>query len=198
MSDILTLPKNKHLTIFDFDETLCNTNGLISRYDREKDVLDKLTPFEYSTWREQGEYDLNPRRWHLDFSDFRGFPKNGTVIAETINKLRDYLNDAHYVCVLVTGRDELSGPKEFLMQNYIDVNRMILMCTGDPNKTHAYESLVNTFEPSSITIYEDNPANIDQCENVCAKYRIPCASVLIGDGKINWNWKIKGAKNVKD
>ncbi len=65
------------------------------------------------------------------------------------------------------------------------------MCSGDPNKRMCYESLINTFLPSFITIFEDCEVYINQCEEIAAKYKVPCAGVLIKDGKIYWNWRNK-------
>ena len=185
------LPKNKHLVIFDFDETLCATNGKIQREDSRTGQTDFLTPGEYSSWREDGEYDLNPTRWTLNFSEFQGYPAKGEVIEQTFSKLRQYIEDPHYVVSLVTGRDELLGPHSFLRDNYINTENMILMCSGDPNKRMCYESLINTLNPHAITIYEDSVSYIKQCEEICAKYEIPCAGILIGDGSIRWDWRIQ-------
>ena len=187
----MNLPKNKHLVIFDFDETLCKTNGLVLRSDKQSDTKDLLTPAQYSDWRLTGEYNLDPSRWSFDFSDFTGYPSKGHPVEETMKKLRGYLSDPHYICALVTGRDELAGPKEFLMDHYIEVDNMILICSGDPNKSPSFESLINTFEPNAVTIYEDCLRSIEQCETVAAKYHIPCASVLVGDGSVRWDWRSK-------
>ena len=102
--------------------------------------------------------------------------------------------DDSYICALVTGRDELSGPREFLNNWYIDTNSMILLCSADPNKKPCFEGLINTLIPSAVTIYEDCSAYIIQCEAVCAKYKIPCASILVGDGSIRWDWRVKCQK----
>ncbi len=192
----MNLPKNKNLVIFDFDETLCKTNGLIKRIKTTHDgrtVEDFLTPGEYSSWRETGEYNLNPSHWDLDFKSFTGYPNEGTPISETFELLKSYLSQPSYVVALVTGRDELSGPYSFLADHDIAVDKMIFMCSGDPNKRMCFESLLNTLNPSSVLIYEDATAYIDQCREVCAKYNVPFDSRLIGDGKIRWDWKtIKG------
>ena len=188
----MNLPKNKPLVIFDFDETLCKTNGLIKRTKTGPDGQsseDFLTPGEYSAWRETGEYNLNPNSWHLDFKSFTGYPNEGTPIQETFELLVSYLEYSTYTVALVTGRDELSGPYSFLVDHKINVDKMIFMCSGDPNKRMCYESLINTLQPSSVLIYEDATAYIDQCNEVCEKYNIPFDSQLIGDGKIRWDWK---------
>ena len=188
----MNLPKDKKLVIFDFDETLCKTNGLIKRTKTSNDGhvdVDFLTPGEYSSWRETNEYNINPLSWELDFRSFTGYPNEGSPIPETFELLIEYLNSSEYVVALVTGRDELSGPYSFLVDHSIDVDKMIFMCSGDPNKRMCYESLINTLRPSSILIYEDATAYIDQCREICIKYNISFDSRLIGDGKIRWDWK---------
>ena len=194
----MELPKNKHLVIFDFDETLCKSNGRILRRYIPNDDIDFITPGEYSVWRETGEYELNPVEWELGFSAFTGYPEHGELITETAGKLYAYVKDPHYLVALVTGRDELEGPRNFITDNCgaLVSDAMIFLCSGDPNKRMCYESLINTLTPHAITIYEDSKASIYQCEEVCAKYKIPCATVLVKDGEIVWGWRsTKGEKN---
>ena len=59
-----------------------------------------------------------------------------------------------------------------------------------------YESLIATFEPRSVLIYEDGIAYINQCKEMCKKYNIPFSSILVGDGKIKWNWTTKRDNNA--
>jgi hypothetical protein len=181
--------QNKHLVIFDFDETLCKTNGKITctSITQPSVEMKHLTPSEYSEFRESGDY--NEQTHKLDFKDFIGYPKNGEPILPVLTCIFDALKSEHYLVALVTGRDELSGPKAWLNDNFVDTSKMILLCSGDPNKRMCYESLVNTYEPTNVTIYEDCKYYIAQCEEVCAKYQIPCASVLVLDGEIKWNWR---------
>ena len=185
----MKLPRRKHLVILDFDETLCQTNGVIRVRNVETDDTWDITPAEYVLWYES-EYQNQPSKFDLDFSEFQGFPEKGKPIEQTMNILRKYINDDVYVTCIVTGRDELSGPIQFLRGWGVPIEQMVFMCSGNPDKKSCYESLFNTFYPNSVTIYEDCKTHIHQCEVVCAKYKIPCASVLIEDGQINWSWKI--------
>ena len=186
------IQQNKKIAIFDFDETLCATNGLVKRVDRLKPPdksLTLMTPGEYSDWRETGEYEEDPKRWLLDFTDFSGYPKNGTVIEETFHDLKKYLSlTEEYIVILVTGRDELIGPKKFLQDQGIDTSSIYFYCSGSPNKKMCYESLIVTFSPSSIVIYEDGLSYIRQCSDMCDLHNVEFKSVLVGDGKIKWNW----------
>ena len=179
--------QNKHLVIFDFDETLCKTYGKVVCTNTETREKQYLTPGEYSDFRELGDYD--DKKYDLNFSDFVGYPDKGEVILPVMNKLFEALRSEQYLVALVTGRDELSGPKAWLGDNYVDTSKMLLLCSGDPNKRMCYESLINTYEPSDVTIYEDCVYYIAQCEEVCAKYQIPCASILVKDAEIQWNWR---------
>jgi hypothetical protein len=195
----MNLPKNKHLVIFDFDETLCSSFGLVRRKNYKTAVEDLLTPGEYSEWRESGEYDSDPTNWDLNFSDFTGYPEKGKAIIDTLCRLREYLKDDSYISAIVTGRDELAGPKKWLEKHSIRTEKLILMCSGDPNKRPCYESLINTFLPAVVTIYEDCTVYIEQCEEVCAKYEIPCASVLVDTSTICWGWRsLQPKKEGKD
>lgn len=183
--------QNKHLVIFDFDETLCKTHGKVVCTDLETSEKQYLTPSEYSDFRELGDYD--DKKHDLNFSDFIGYPDKGEAILPVINKLFEALRSEQYLVALVTGRDELSGPKAWLGDNYVDTSKMLLLCSGDPNKRMCYESLINTYEPTDVTVYEDCTYYIAQCEEVCAKYQIPCASILVKDGEIHWNWRRNGS-----
>ena len=185
----MNLPKNKNLIIFDFDETLCTTNGTVKRYNHTTEITDLITPGEYSGWRASGDYDNNPSNWDLDFSDFMGFPENGIPIKDTISILRERISEDDCLIALVTGRDELEGPKQFLQSSYINTDQMILLCSGNPDKKPCFEGLISTLEPKTVTIYEDCVEYIVQCEEVCAKYKIPCAAILVTNGEIDWNWR---------
>ena len=81
--------------------------------------------------------------------------------------------------MLVTGRDELSGPRAWLLAQGVDVDKMIIMCSGDPNKRMCYESVINTLQPEQITIYEDTQVYIDQCREVCKKYGVTFDAKII-------------------
>jgi hypothetical protein len=187
----MNLPKNKRLIIFDFDETLCKTNGLIGRTNHDTGTIDLLTPGEYSKWRASGEYCLNPQTWDLDFKSFTGYPNEGEIIKPTMQILGQTLLCQDSVVALVTGRDELAGPKQWLETCMISTDQMILMCSGDPNKRMCYESLINTLSPSSVAIYEDGASYIKQCYEVCTKYNVPMVAHLIKDGQLKKNWRIK-------
>jgi len=177
----MSLPKNKILVIFDFDETLCKTNGLVYISDKLKNKVIAMSPGQYSDWRELDEYEQNPLRWDMDFSEFTGYPKKGIAIDEIIKKLIDYIETKNVIVAIVTGRDELLGPKSWL-EKYIgneNLNKVILMCSGDPNKRMCYESLINTLEPVRIKIYEDSIYCINQCKEVCQKYNLNLISTLV-------------------
>ena len=98
-----------------------------------------------------------------------------------MNKLRIDLSAPDCQVALVTGRDDLIGPKEWLVQEGIDTNRMILMCSGNPNKKYCYESLMVNLEPITVELYEDGRVYVMQCIEICQKYDIPCDAYLITD-----------------
>jgi len=168
----LNLPKEKHVHIFDFDETLCKTNASITIKDKKYGVDIIMHPTNYPGWREEGHVEKHPGRYELDFSQFQGYPVYGEPIDKTVLLLKVLLTSDEDVCVLITGRDELSGPRAWLLNHGIDVDKMILMCSGNPNKRMCYESAINTLRPKKIYLYEDTPLYIDQCKEVCEKYEI--------------------------
>ena len=168
----MILPKQKAVHIFDFDETLCKSNGLVKITDVYDNTEMFLTATEYSDWREEGHIEDFPGRYAMDFSQFTGYPLRGQPISGTITLLKILLTSDEDLCVLVTGRDELSGHRAWMLNNEIDVDKMILLCSGNPNKRMSYESVINTLQPSSITVYEDSLPAIRQCEEVCKKYEV--------------------------
>ena len=176
----MNLPKNKVVHIFDFDETLCKTNAKIRIKDLEQNISFDLHPTDYPAWREEGWPERYPERYNMDFSNFQGYPIYGKPIDGTIRLLKVLLTSEEDLCVIATGRDELSGPRAWLLNHGIDVDKMILMCSGDPNKRMCYESIINTLQPKEIIIYEDSQIYIDQCQEVCTKYEIKFDSRLIG------------------
>ena len=178
---MLNLPKNKHVHIFDFDDTLCKTNGLVKITDDECGVSFFLEAEEYPGWRLNGPGNSDLSRYSLDFSEFRGYPTKGVSIKSSVLLLRTLLLSDEDLCVMVTGRDELSGPKAWLRNHSVDVDKMILMCSGDPNKRMCYESVITTLEPNNITLYEDCQIYVDQCEEVCKKYGISFTYRLINE-----------------
>ena len=104
-----------------------------------------------------------------------------TAIVNLRFSLNVDLTSEEDLCVLVTGRDELSGPRAWLLNNEVDVDKMILMCSGDPNKRMCYESVINTTQPKKVTLYEDTKLYIDQCEEICKKYEVSFTYNLINE-----------------
>ena len=181
--------QDKHLVIFDFDETICITNEKVNITNTEKEKTVSLTPTEYSCWRATKEYEKNPDIWKMDFSAFRGYPKNGVPNEKVINDLRFYADKNHYIVALVTGRDNLSGPKQFMKDYYVPVNKMLLTCSGSPNKRNCFRSLIETFEPKHVTIYEDAVQYIYQCLEICNDYEVAFSGVLVKDDKLIYDWR---------
>jgi len=169
----MKLPKEKHVHIFDFDNTLCKSNGMVKIFDTEFGHDFYFTATEYSDWREERYVERFPDRYEMDFTEFTGYPLNGVAIQGTMTLLKVLLLSEEDLCVLVTGRDELSGPRAWLLNNEIDVDKMILICSGNPDKRMSYESVINTLQPSAITVYEDSLPAINQCKEVCTKYHVP-------------------------
>ncbi len=168
----MKLSQGKHVHIFDFDETLCKTNAYVCIVDKESSTQTYMHPTDYPEWRAEKWIERYPDRFEMDFSDFQGYPTKGSPISGTLTLLKVLLTSEEDVCVLVTGRDELSGPRAWLLNHAVDVDRMILMCSGNPNKRMCYESVINTLQPRRITIYEDASIYVNQCEEVCQKYEI--------------------------
>jgi len=177
------------LTIFDFDETICANDGAVRIVDKSKDIEFYLTATEYSDWREKDLYDAN--KHEMDFSEFIGYPKNGKPISPVCHWFIDYCFRPEVQVAVATGRDELSGPKEWMKDNNLPTTGVAFACSGDPNKTYMYEGLVNTYEPSEIVIFEDAPAYIELCKKVAKKYNIPIKAWLMKLGRLELYCDIK-------
>lgn len=184
---------DKHLVIFDFDETLCKTNATITAVEKSTTNSFTIDSTKYADWRKK--YPDAHNDFDIDFSQFQRYPEKGELIEPIANKLKQYASNDNYIISLVTGRDNLAGPKQFLSDNYIPINKMFLMCSGDPNKKNCYRSLINTFEPEHVTIYEDSLVYIHQCFDVCARFKVHFSAVLVVDGKPIYDWRNYDQKN---
>ena len=169
---------NKSLAIYDFDHTLCHSKGLVHVRNRETDEVESMTAQEYTDFRNENDEEVMIK-YDFDFSDFQGKPKQGVPITWTFNKLIRDLNDETCTVALVTGRDELKGPKEWLENQGIDTSKMILMCSGNPDKSFCYESLLINVKPNNVEIYEDGIPFVNQCIEVCTKYGITCEAYIV-------------------
>jgi len=59
----LNLPKNKHVHVFDFDETLCQTNAKIGIKDLEQGIEFLMHPTDYPDWALEGWLKKFPKRY---------------------------------------------------------------------------------------------------------------------------------------
>ena len=59
----MNLPKEKHVHIFDFDNTLCKSNGMVKIFDTEFGHDFYFTATEYSDWREERYVERFPDRY---------------------------------------------------------------------------------------------------------------------------------------
>ena len=181
---------DKHLIIFDFDETIChNPDAKVYIGNKKTSEMIEMTPTDYSEWRATGEYEKDPDKWDMDFKEYRSYPHGGKPITKIVEKLKHYSSHDHYIVALVTGRDNLAGPKQWMNDFYIPVKNMTLMCCGNPDKRNCYRSLINTFGPMHVTIYEDSIECIKQCEEICEIFNIPFSGVLVENEKTSINWR---------
>ncbi len=174
------MQNNKRLAIYDFDHTLCHSDGRVRLLNKKtKEVIKEITAAEYTEIQENGQWNENEEEF--DFDDFRGKPKNGRPIEWTMKMLRRDIADPKCIVSLITGRDELSGPKQWLKDNGIDTTQIFLMCSGNPDKRPCYESVINSWEPDFIELYEDGMVYIHQCIEVCNKYSVGIDAYHITD-----------------
>ena len=171
--------QKRKLAIYDFDNTLCMTSAQVHCEDKKAGTKFSMNARSYTEWRETDDYNSDPHRYELDFSEFQGYPTNCSKNFDIIKFLKNDILDPYTVPALVTGRDELSGPKLWLKDNNIKTEAMFLLCSADPNKKPCYESLINTFNPDEVIIYEDGFCYINQCREVCNKYNLPLSAIHI-------------------
>jgi hypothetical protein len=188
--------KNKTLAIYDFDNTLCFSDGVIRITDLHNETNFSMTLSEFDDWREKG-YWKQSNRFILNFDDFSCYPINGKL-HHSISRflIRDLANKST-IPALVTGRSELSHPKQWLKDNDIRTEAMVLMCAGGPDKRPCYESLICTFEPSEVIIYEDSFEYIDQLKEVCKKYNLNMMAthILNKENSKVYNFKLMDGNN---
>ena len=64
---------DKHLVIFDFDETLCKTNAKITATRKSDGKQLIINATEYPAWRKQ--YPDAHNDFDIDFSEFQRYPE---------------------------------------------------------------------------------------------------------------------------
>ena len=169
---------NKALAIYDFDHTLCHSDGRVQVKDIQEERYFSMSAQEYTDFRNDNDSRVMSN-YEFDFSDFRGRPKTGRPITWTFNRLIRDINDDSCTVALVTGRDELVGPETWLQEHGIDTKQMILMCSGNPDKSFCYESLLMNVKPENVEIYEDGMPYVNQCIEVCQKYGVTCEAYIV-------------------
>ena len=167
------------LYIFDFDRTLCHCKGKVYITDTTTNECFTLTPTEYADWREEAHHENYPGRFELDFRDFDGYPTNGMPILDTFRRLKKALKSKRTTVAIVTGRGETKGPKDWLKDQGINVNKMVFLASNGPDKRPCYDSLFNTYTTKQVYIFEDAQCYIDQCLEMCEKHSLNLISYLI-------------------
>ncbi len=150
----------KRLVMFDFDETLAQTEEVTLVREKETDrIIDHL--------RGQSEfdnYDINEKKHYFDFSEFLQVSRFAEPIDATVNLMKEYLADSATKVVILTARQQRSTPaiEKYLQGLGVDTEELTLYgCDGSKNKYNFLTRIIETFKPKrEVIVFEDSVNNI--------------------------------------
>lgn len=163
--------KWKKLVMFDFDDTLAETEEVTLVKDKETGrVVDHL-----HGQAEFDRYNLDEDNHYYDFSEFLTVSKYATPINETLDLMRDFLLDKDVKVIVLTARQEQAREsiRTFLDNQGINSDRVAVFgSNGSKNKKDYLTKLIKRFNISrSVLVFEDNVNNI--CDLLQLEYDFP-------------------------
>jgi hypothetical protein len=164
ISKLPTLREGK-LRVFDFDDTLVQTDAMIYVIKKNTGRKLALTPGQYATYT-QDEDDM------IDFSEFDSEIKSGKELKQYTAILRRVLNQpgTDRKAVVLTARGNGEVVKDFLAKIGIPNIEVIAVGSSDPQKKAQWiESQINQgFD--DIYFLDDSPKNIQAVDALKSKY----------------------------
>jgi hypothetical protein len=164
---------NKHITIFDVDDTLIVTKSKIKVFNPKTGFSAELTPQEFNEF-ERWEHD------ELDFSDFRDLEilKAGRIIEWVFNILRRTIAKGSPVGI-ITARDNAKLIHDFLSYHKVYIDPAYIFAINDPNsgfsgniaerKRQAFLKLISQgFR--SFNFFDDDKENINIAKKLAKEY----------------------------
>ena len=160
----------KKLVMYDFDDTLAQTEEVTLVRDKKSDrIVDHL-----SGQKEFDEYKLN-KKHYFDFSEFKQVSRHAQPIGQTLKLLSDFLRTRETKTIILTARQSDSAPaiKKYLKSLGIDTKSLqVYGCDGAKNKAVYLKTLIKKFGiTDSVLVFEDSLSNI--ANMVRLEYEMP-------------------------
>lgn len=148
------------LYIFDFDDTLANTNSHV-RVIRKNGAVDRLDSRQFASYRPiPGD--------ELDFTEFT--EASGTLIDDTVDELESAITE-HGVgnVYIVTARSESRPVEQFLQSMGVSVPAVVATAGSEGKATWLTKQLeLNNY--TSVYVYEDCRKNITMLKDIVEAY----------------------------
>ena len=118
---------NKHITVFDLDDTLIITKSKIRVTNPKTGFAIELTPQQFNEF-ERREHD------EMDFSDFKNLEilKAGRIIEWVFNILKRTVSKGDPVGI-ITARDDAKLVYDFLSYHKVRIDPSYIFAINDPN-----------------------------------------------------------------
>lgn len=164
---------NKHITIFDVDDTLIVTKSKIKVFNPKTGYSAELTPQEFNEFKKREDDEL-------DFSDFRNLEilKAGRIIEWVFKILRRTIAKGNPVGI-ITARDSSKLIHDFLSYHKVHINPSYIFAINDPKsdfsgniaerKKQAFLKLMQQgFR--SFNFFDDDKENIKIAKSLAKEY----------------------------
>lgn len=155
---------NKHITVFDVDETLVVTKSKIRIQNHSTGFYAELAPYEFNNFNQQANDEI-------DFSDFRCLDilKDGSIIEWVFAILKKTIFNGNDVAI-ITARDDAKLIYDFLSHHNLKINPSYIFAVNDPlsefsgsiaqRKRGAFIKLIEKGY-DKFTFFDDDEKNID-------------------------------------
>lgn len=157
------------MDVFDVDNTLVITSGMIDVTDHKNGINFRLSPEEFDNYQFFSYHTL-------DFSEFDDIQilKSGTIIERSFSMIKSSIEMRKAVGI-VTARNNEEVVREFLLDHQIDINPDFIFGVNNPKygwigsnahkKKMAFNSLI-TMGFSKFNFFDDRKANLDSVKSI--------------------------------
>jgi 8-oxo-dGTP pyrophosphatase MutT (NUDIX family) len=167
------------LVVFDFDDTLISCNSKVRVFNTAGGPPEMLTATQFKHFK--------PRSYHvIDFDEFEKYPSRPRRIHSTFKDLIKYLNDPRARVVIVSARENTESIRQCLEDFGIDtklIHSIHGLGTSKPGSKAAKLRTLLDNDVTHVTIYEDQPRNIEEMSTLCTQVGLPCSAYLVPESK---------------
>lgn len=175
------------ITIFDLDDTLVQTDALITVTNRQTGITSRINAKQFN------KFGRDDSKFQYDFSEFRDPVRllNGTIFEKTLSRLEDLYGFETIGCI--TAREDVDLVQTFFANLKFPINRdLIYVLNGEPRKYFGPVPKMKAWAVSQlidrgfkeIQFFEDSIANLNACQDICDMRNVKFRPVLVDD-----SWK---------